>query len=203
VRTWLYRIATRRCLNARRSASRRLAREWDIPGAQPPEPTRLGEAVWLQPFPGALLEGGIGVPPGPEARCEQAESIPLAFVTALQVPAATPARRAHPAAGSPAEKAIVARFCAALFGAGRRTDLIPARANGQPAFGTYLRTPGGIRHGTSLYVVTLAGDQICAMTRFENSTLPPFGLPSVTDLIIAATAELAGTGRQHRGPGLS
>ena len=36
LRTWLYRIATNRCLNARRSASRRLAKEWDVPGVQPP-----------------------------------------------------------------------------------------------------------------------------------------------------------------------
>ena len=33
----------------------------------------------------------------------------------------------------------VARFCASLFGAGHRFDLVPARANGQPAFGAYLR----------------------------------------------------------------
>jgi hypothetical protein len=51
------------------------------------------------------------------------------------------------------------------------------RANGQPAFGTYLRAPGGISHGTGLYVLTLTGDRICAMTRFENSVLPSFGLP--------------------------
>src|SRR6266702_5629935 len=43
VRTWLYRIATNRCLKARRSASRRPAKEWDVPGLQPPESTRLGE----------------------------------------------------------------------------------------------------------------------------------------------------------------
>src|SRR5260370_31378869 len=43
LRTWLYRIATNRCLNARRSASRRPAKEWDILGAKPPEPSRLGE----------------------------------------------------------------------------------------------------------------------------------------------------------------
>jgi RNA polymerase sigma-70 factor (ECF subfamily) len=72
---------------------------------------------------------------------------------------------------------VVARFCACLFGAGRRTDLVPTRANGQPAFGTYLRAPGGISHGTGLYVLTLTGDRICAMTRFENSVLPSFGLP--------------------------
>jgi RNA polymerase sigma-70 factor (ECF subfamily) len=54
LRTRLYRIATNRCLNARRSASRRPAKEWDIPGVQPPEPTRLGEVVWLEPFPDTL-----------------------------------------------------------------------------------------------------------------------------------------------------
>jgi len=72
---------------------------------------------------------------------------------------------------------VVTRFCASLFGSGRRFDLVPTRANGQPAFGAYLRPPAGVRHGTGLYVLTLAGDQICAMTRFENSVLPSFGLP--------------------------
>ena len=52
---------------------------------EPPEPTRLGEVVWLEPIPDALLEGAIDPPPGPEARYEQTESISLAFVTALQV----------------------------------------------------------------------------------------------------------------------
>ena len=85
VRTWLYRIATNRCLNALRSASRRPAKEWDIPGVEPPEPTRLGEVVWLEPYPDALLEGALNVPLGPEARYEQTEAISLAFVTALQV----------------------------------------------------------------------------------------------------------------------
>src|SRR5579863_4143096 len=41
LRTWLYRIATNRCLNALRSASRRPARAWDVPGVERPEPTRL------------------------------------------------------------------------------------------------------------------------------------------------------------------
>ncbi|MEV3900948.1 nuclear transport factor 2 family protein [Mycobacterium sp. NPDC050551] len=72
---------------------------------------------------------------------------------------------------------LVAGFCADIFGAGRRFDLVPTRANGQPAFGAYLRAPGGIRHGTGIYVLTLAGDRISAMTRFDNSVLPSFGLP--------------------------
>jgi RNA polymerase sigma-70 factor (TIGR02960 family) len=264
LRTWLYRIATNRCLNARRSASRRLAKEWDVPGVHPPEPTRIGEVVWLEPLPDAFLESAIESPPGPEACYEQTESISLAFVTALQLlpprqlavlvlrdvlgfranevaemldsstesvnsalkrgraslqrryPASGD-RAAPPMAGTPAEEAlvakfvrayesadldalvalltddvfmsmppmpleyegrdVVARFCALLFGAGRQYDLVPTRANGQPAFGLYVRASGGIRHGTGLVALTLAGDRICAMTRFENSVLPWFGLP--------------------------
>jgi RNA polymerase sigma-70 factor (TIGR02960 family) len=84
LRTWLYRIATNRCLNARRSASRRPAKEWDVPEVEPPEPTRLGEVVWLEPYPDALLAGAIDGPLGPEARYEQTEAISLAFVTVLQ-----------------------------------------------------------------------------------------------------------------------
>src|SRR5690348_17300778 len=85
LRTWLYKIATNRCLNARRSASRRPAREWDVSQFEPPVPTPRAEAVWLQPFPDALLEGAGDRPPGPEARYEQSEAISLAFVTALQL----------------------------------------------------------------------------------------------------------------------
>jgi len=72
---------------------------------------------------------------------------------------------------------VVARFCASIFQSGRRFDLVPTRANGQPAFGAYLRAANGTSHGMGLYVLTLAGDRICAMTRFENSMLPSFGLP--------------------------
>jgi len=85
IRTWLYRIATNRCLNALRSADRRPAKEWDIPEVKLPEPTRLGEVVWLEPYPDTLLEVAINVPLGPEARYEQTEAISLAFVTALQL----------------------------------------------------------------------------------------------------------------------
>jgi hypothetical protein len=72
---------------------------------------------------------------------------------------------------------VVARFCASIFSSGRRFDLLRTRANGQPAFGAYLRAPSGVSHGVGLFVLTLSGDQICAMTRFENSVLPWFGLP--------------------------
>jgi RNA polymerase sigma-70 factor (TIGR02960 family) len=264
MRTWLYRIATNRCLNALRSASRRPAKEWDIPEVEPPEPTQLGEVVWLQPYPDALLEGALDVPLGPEAQYEQSEAISLAFVSALQLlpprqravlilrevlgyhakevadmldssvesvnsalkRARTSLRHRLPPSGerevppahdSPAEQALaakfvrayesgdldalvalltddisiamppfrleyqgrdaVARFYASIFGSGRRFDLVPTRANGQPAFGAYLRAHNGIRHGTGLLVLTLTGDRICAITRFDNTVLPWFGLP--------------------------
>lgn len=72
---------------------------------------------------------------------------------------------------------LVTQFCSLIFGSGRQFDLIETRANGQPAFGAYVRTSAGLRHATGLFVLTLSGDQICAMTRFETSVLPWFGLP--------------------------
>ena len=82
LRTWLYRIATHRCLNVLRSARRR-PQEWNVPGIEAPEPTQLGEVAWLEPFPDALMDG-LYVPPGPEARYELNESVSLAFITAVQ-----------------------------------------------------------------------------------------------------------------------
>src|SRR5581483_2324153 len=71
-------------------------------------------------------------------------------------------------------RALVTRYCAHQFAAGRRFDLVPTRANGQPAFGAYLRDPSGTRHATALYVLTLAGGRICGLTRFEASVLQWF-----------------------------
>jgi RNA polymerase sigma-70 factor (ECF subfamily) len=83
LRAWLYRIATNRCLNALRDSSRRPQEGRPLPFV-PPEPTRYGEAMWLEPYPDVLLEGVPDAAPGPEARLELRESIGLAFVTALQ-----------------------------------------------------------------------------------------------------------------------
>lgn len=57
--------------------------------------------------------------------------------------------------------------------------LVPTRANSQPAFGYYLHDPvAPILHAHGLVVLTLAGDQISAITRFgDNSLFPYFGLP--------------------------
>jgi RNA polymerase sigma-70 factor (TIGR02960 family) len=75
----------------------------------------------------------------------------------------------------------VAHFLHAVsfrYGA-RRSRLIPTRANGQPAFGRYLRDPHApVSHAHGLIVLTLAGDRISAITGFiDNSFLPRFGLP--------------------------
>src|SRR4030095_6518683 len=70
---------------ALRRPGRAPAEPWDVPGVEPPEPTRLGEVVWLEPFPDALLDRAIDAPPRPEPRSERAESISRPFVPALQL----------------------------------------------------------------------------------------------------------------------
>jgi RNA polymerase sigma-70 factor (ECF subfamily) len=82
LRLWLYRIATNQCLNALRTASRRVPTE-PVPPFRPPEPTGRDEITWLQPYPDDLLDVA-DVSPGPEARYQAGESIELAFITALQ-----------------------------------------------------------------------------------------------------------------------
>jgi RNA polymerase sigma-70 factor, ECF subfamily len=83
LRTWLYRIATNRCLNLLRSAARRPAKEVP-PMPEPPPPTRRSEPLWLQPYPDILLEGLPDSAPGPAARYETKEAVALAFVAGLQ-----------------------------------------------------------------------------------------------------------------------
>ena len=51
--------------------------------------------------------------------------------------------------------AVVSFWPACSARAGGSTSC-PTRANGQPAFGAYLRSSDGIRHGIGLYVLTLA-----------------------------------------------
>ncbi len=268
LRTWLYRIATNRCLNARRSAKRRPAVSPPPLQVEPPEPTRLGEIVWLEPYPDVLLEGLASDERGPEARYDARESMSLAFITALQVlparqraalilrdvlgyPASEAARiletteesvssalkRARsalgrrgeppaeppPARGTAAEQrlldamvaayeesdvdALVAlltedvwmtmppmpleyqgrdlcgRFMSAVaFRPGRQFKMVATRANGQPAYGMYMVDPAtGVAHANGLLVVTLAGELISGITRFDNSVLARFGLPRTID----------------------
>ncbi len=65
----------------------------------------------------------------------------------------------------------------------RRYRLVPVRANGQPAFGCYLREgSAGVFEAHGMMVLTLEGDRIAALTRFvDNGNLGRFGLPLVLD----------------------
>jgi RNA polymerase sigma-70 factor (TIGR02960 family) len=81
VRSWLYRIATNRSLDALR-ASKRRPEDQRMP--QMPEPTRWNEPVWLEPYPDVLLEGIADDAPGPDVRYETKEAIELAFIVGLQ-----------------------------------------------------------------------------------------------------------------------
>ena len=266
IKSWLYRVATNRCLDALRALRRRSRVGTATPDIETPEPTRYGQVLWLQPYPDVLLEGVLDQAPGPEARYEAREAISLAFVTALQL--LSPRQRAvlvlrdvldfrasevaemldttqesvksalkrargtlrshlagrgthkpAPAPDSPAEREIVARLARAYeagdldgivelltddvwlmmpptpleyhgrelaasflenvsLRSGRTFRLVPTRANGQPAFGFYVQDAHGeVGRATGLLVLTLSGERISALTHFDNSVLPRFGLP--------------------------
>ena len=281
LRTWLYRVATSRCLDALRSARRRPPAATNAPAKSdgagedpamadmvPPEPTRLGEVLWLEPYPDDLLTGLADMAPGPEASYESAESISLAFIVAMQLlpprqraalilrdvlgfrasetaqllstteesvtsalkrARAALERRQRPTAGddpppqahSPAERQLVRQLTDA-FQAGDVHGIValltddawftmpplpleyqgrelagqflaatalrpgwaatlvesPTRANGQPAFGFYASNQRtGQSHTVGLLVLTMSGDRISAMTRFDSHLLGRFGLP--------------------------
>ena len=86
LRTWLYKIATNRCLSMLRADSRRPRIAPPLPDAALPEPAGVGDAPpWLEPYPDVLLDHLVDQRPGPEARYETTEAISLAFITALQL----------------------------------------------------------------------------------------------------------------------
>lgn len=57
---------------------------------------------------------------------------------------------------------------------------IETRANRQPALAVYTRDDtNGLWHGSGLLVITVRGDQVAGLTRFESHTLRAFGLPRI------------------------
>jgi RNA polymerase sigma-70 factor (ECF subfamily) len=269
VRSWLYRIATNRCLNHLRDRGRRLP---ELPApvgpmGAPPQPTRLSEPVWLEPYPDVLLERVVDRDQEPDARYEWREAIGLAFISALQ--RLPPRQRAvlvlrdvlafraaevaemlgmteigvnrmlqrarqtvdrsarpgelhdAPVPGSRQERELVSRFATAFQAgdiagvvelltddalmimppeaaeylgpkaiggflstvpaAGRleRFRLVPTRANGQPAFGCYLKDPHTpIAHAYGLMVLTLRAGRVAGLAGFaDTSVFAAFGLP--------------------------
>jgi RNA polymerase sigma-70 factor (TIGR02960 family) len=84
LRTWLYRIATNRCLNLLRDSGRR------PPTVPPlnfsiPTPTRMSDPHRLEPYPDDRLGWLADSRPGPAARYESRETIELGFISALQI----------------------------------------------------------------------------------------------------------------------
>jgi len=264
IRTWLYKVATSRCLLALRTARRRPQTDWPPPGLVLPDASGRNEVTWLEPYPDAMLAGLTDTVPGPEARMETAEAISLAFVTALQllpprqraalvlrdvlgfhatevadmldttlesvtsalkraratVQQRSPGTQPPAMPGSAAEQQLVAKLTAAyemgsvdelvalltddvllamppiplvyqgralvaqflqafVFAPGNNFRLMPVRANGQPAFGIYLHGPADtVSRANGVMAFALAGDQICAMTRFDTSVLDLFNMPA-------------------------
>jgi RNA polymerase sigma-70 factor (TIGR02960 family) len=265
LRTWLYQIATNRCLTMLRADSRRPRTATPIPDYLP-EPTGVGDAPpWLEPYPDLLLDNLVDQAPGPETRYETTEAISLAFITALQLlpprqravlvlrdvlgyhagevatmldatqesvqSALKRARatvdghladsgRSRPARqpDTTAERRLVAQladaleradlqalvgllaedvrvsmppamleyrgiglvrqfFAAVTLRPGRSYRVVPTRANGQPALGMYMADPNtGVYRAYGLHVVTIADDRITAVTGFDASVMPRFGL---------------------------
>jgi RNA polymerase sigma-70 factor (ECF subfamily) len=83
LRSWLYTVATRTCLDTVEGRGKRA-----LPVDLGPSSDRavvgdapLTDVAWLGPYPDAGLTNG---PAGPDARYEQREAVELAFVAALQ-----------------------------------------------------------------------------------------------------------------------
>jgi len=75
----------------------------------------------------------------------------------------------------------IARFYRTVtWRGGRSFRLVATYANGQPAFGCYVRDPERpIAHAYGLLVLAQRGDRIAALTHFgDNSLFPSFGLPA-------------------------
>jgi len=86
LRTWLYQIATNRCLSMLRATTRRPRTATEIPGLVLPEPTAVSDVPpWLDPYPDVLLDNLVDGAPGPETHYETTEAISLAFIVALQL----------------------------------------------------------------------------------------------------------------------
>lgn len=87
LKAWLYRIATRMCLDSirQRKRLRRILPDAEFPPAtampsgQPPT-----DPVWLEPYPDKELDDIADETPGPDAQYEKREAIRLAFVAAIQ-----------------------------------------------------------------------------------------------------------------------
>jgi hypothetical protein len=111
--------------------------------------------------------------------------MPLAASEAMKTPPCRPALQASRAVASESWNEFIGReearrFYAIVAARPGRRRLVQTRANGQPALAFYARdNTGGVFRATSLMVVTLSGERIAALTRFDPSVLQHFGLPRI------------------------
>jgi DNA-directed RNA polymerase specialized sigma24 family protein len=187
MRTWLYRIATNKCLNALRDVL-------GYPAAQAAQILETSEVSVNSALQRARAALSTQVPSRPRDRAPAPRSprerdVVRRFVDAfeaadidrlvevltddalLTMPPEPLEYRGHVA---------IARFYLSRTWWGTQAGtLVPTRANGQPAFGAYLRDARApVARASGLVVLTLAGDKISAITRFgDDSLYPRFGLP--------------------------
>jgi RNA polymerase sigma-70 factor (ECF subfamily) len=83
LRSWLYTVATRTCLDTVERRDRRVLPVGLVPASDHAvlRDVPLSDVAWLGPYPDAGLAAGLA---GPDARYEQREAVELAFVAALQ-----------------------------------------------------------------------------------------------------------------------
>ncbi len=68
---------------------------------------------------------------------------------------------------------------AAIFQPGIACRPVAARANGQPALVMYVPDQqSGIARASGVVVFTLSGSRVSAITRFDETVLPRFGVPA-------------------------
>ena len=145
--------------SALRHARANMQRRLPAPGDQPPAPDSLAERTIVERLVSAYETGNVSA---------------LVALLADDVVISAPL-----AGGMYVGAAVAARlFETVIFPQASARRLIPTRANGQPAFGVYVLDPATeVFHVNGMLVLTLAGDRIRTMTRFDNSLIARFGLP--------------------------
>jgi RNA polymerase sigma-70 factor (ECF subfamily) len=203
-RTWLYRIATNACLTAIERCGRRplpagLGGPSDDSVAPEPAPP---EMPWLRPLPDALLAAERR---DPTAVTASRAGVGLAMVAALRylparqralldrfaaafedgdVTALATLLREDVALEMPplatwfsGRETVLGYVASNLCATAGRMRLLPAAANGQPAFAAYLRDADGAYRAHAMIVLTLTGALITRIVIFlEPALFRLFGL---------------------------
>jgi hypothetical protein len=170
LRTWRYRIATNVCLTALDSRKRRpMPTGLGAPSSHPDDPlVELGEVLWLEPVPDAMLAAVVEV---------------FTADVVWEMPPLSAWFR-----GPDAIARLVATHCPARAGEIR---LLPAEANGQPAYAGYRLTDEGWTP-FQLHVPALTDGRVSHVSAFfDLSLFATFGLPARLDDDVALGVAVA------------